>query len=227
MKKALCVILVFVLVFVSNFNMVIAAENIQFDDPDSAVFDPELAQHYLNAGQNILSSPQTRFTVALNIKPIKQIGESWSEDIMQTAGLEIGTYGCALTSSTMIANYYGYSYTPGTFNTALGDNACELIYSAAAKLMGKSKGVYLITADKISNYSLSEIKQTIIGAIDDKEPVLVMLKGGAYGSHFVVASGYTTGTTPTIQIKDPMGKWSTMESYLNQGYTANFLLVYR
>lgn len=217
----------FVLVFVSNFNMVIAAENIQFDDPDSAVFDPELAQHYLNAGKNILSSPQSRFTVSLNITRIEQTDKDWKNIVMQTAGLKIGGYGCALTSSTMIANYYGYNYTPATFNTALGDNACELIYNAAAKLMGKSKGVYLITADNISDYSLSEIKQTIIGAIDDKEPVLVMLKGGTYGSHFVVASGYTTGTTPTIQIKDPMGKWSTMESYLNEGYTVNSLMVYR
>ena len=222
MKKTISIVLL-IAMLLSFSTTSLAVEGYQLDNPDSLIYDEELAQHYLDIAASKNMSQHSRLNVYLDVPLQLQTDSRWTNDTMQTAELSIGEYGCALTSTSMIANYYDRPYTPATLNVALGNNACPLQYGSAAQCMGKTAGVKIS-----SNYpSVSTCKDLIIGAIDDGEPVLIRMTYGTDGSHYVVGYGYATGTSPTIFIRDPMGDWSTLESYQSRGYQVHWLMVYR
>ncbi|TMC11746.1 MAG: hypothetical protein E6J41_05115 [Chloroflexi bacterium] len=56
---------------------------------------------------------------------------SWQSTIMQLGGDPIGGYGCALTSTTMLLNYYGAFLSPTDLNACLGSAADPIVWQAA------------------------------------------------------------------------------------------------
>lgn len=147
-----------------------------------------------------------------------QSGQSWSNDIMQEKGLKIGEAGCCLTSFAMIQRFYGGSLNPGQVNTKLGNAACLFNYETAARIFG-----YEIVNSKSGKVSDSDAIKFIVGGIDSARPILVGMTKSNGGTHFVVAYGYSGST---IFIKDPSGKYTTLNSYLDSGCYVDRLYIY-
>ena len=161
-----------------------------------------------------------RSTNYLNVPNYYLSGQSWSNDIMQTDGLTIGSAGCCLTSFTMIQRYLGGNNNPRGVNNALGNAACPFDYSAAATIFGYriTHRVHEIVSDE---YAID----FIAGAIDLGYPVLVGMKSdGSEPTHFVAAYGHNGST---IYIHDPASgrDYETLNTYL-QSYQVQRLYVF-
>lgn len=156
----------------------------------------------------------------LNVPHYYQDGESWSDNIMQTAGLTIGEAGCGVTSFAMIAKYKRDYYDPGTMNTWLGNYACPFNRSKAAKKMGYTVLNYLYKP------STSTAITTIKGCIEANRPVMVYLVKGSNLTHFVVAKGYSGSN---ILINDPESDWDYdyLNTYLDNGWSVQWMCSYR
>ncbi len=149
-----------------------------------------------------------------------QDGRSWSNDIMQTEGLTIGSAGCCLTSFTMINEYLGSSDNPGEVNSTLGNSACPFVYQDAADKYGL----------RISNIKYGTVTNDYainfcIGAVTGEYPVLVGMIKSSGGTHFVAAYGYNGST---VYIHDPASSrnYTTLQEYLDAGYSVHRLCVY-
>lgn len=117
----------------------------------------------------------------------------------------IGNYGCALTSMTMLLNYYGYTkvptgenLTPETFNTYLNDNngfSNGLIkWEVAASLTEK---LATVSADpenipQLEYISSEKNSVQLKNEITEDRPLILHVDndGKAGGDHFVVGTGY-------------------------------------
>lgn len=55
------------------------------------------------SSKGIITPRVELLSINLNISPYVQTDSRWSSDIMQDEGLPIGTHGCALTSTAMLA----------------------------------------------------------------------------------------------------------------------------
>lgn len=162
-----------------------------------------------------------RSTNYLNVPHYYQNGQTWSNDIMQSRGLTIGSAGCCLTSFTMIQRYLGGNNNPRGVNNALGNAACLFNYSTAATIFG-----YTISNYKHETVSDEYAIDFIAGAIDLGYPVLVgMEKDSDDSTHFVAAYGHNGNT---IFIHDPASgrDYATLDTYL-QNYHVNRLYVYK
>lgn len=158
----------------------------------------------------------------LSVVHYYQSGQSWSNDIMQNAGLTIGKSGCTLTSFAMIQRYLGGTDDPGQVNAKLGNDACPFSYTGAA-----AKYNYTIVNHM---YSLTTIdtetaKDFIIGGINTYHPVLVGLIKSTGETHFVVAYGHLGNT---IYIHDPASSrdYTLLTDYLDKGYNIHRLYIY-
>lgn len=55
----------------------------------------------------------------VDVSPISQQDPRWKNIPLGNSSLTIGSYGCLLTSMTMVANYYGFNETPATVNNKM------------------------------------------------------------------------------------------------------------
>ncbi len=121
---------------------------------------------------------------------------------METYGLSIGSWGCALTSTAMVFKYYGASTDPGVLNDDLGDYACPLDWYAVDDL-GSQGNAEISVFD--SSPTASEFKNTCILALQDGYPVTIGFK----------------------MYNDPNGgQITTLQYFLNQGYEFDRIVVY-
>lgn len=160
-----------------------------------------------------------------------QNGQSWSGNIMQTCGYTIGSQGCALTSFSMVTDYYGYSDNPGEVNTRLGSYACPLAWSSA----GQRYNLDLVGSVH-TQVSSSYAKDYIRGALRNNRPVIVgFIKGSS--THFVVARAFVKETyqpelgfygNEYFYIHDPYSgrNYKFIDDYLDAGYSIHRLKVY-
>lgn len=156
----------------------------------------------------------------LDVTHYYQSGEIWSNDIMQTEGLTIGSAGCCLTSFAMVQRYFGGIYNPRGVNNKLGDYACPFNWTGAASTFDYT----------IENYKRGKVTDDyaidfIIGAIDSDLPVIVGLTNDSTGkTHFVAAYGYSGDT---IYIHDPSSSrdYTELDDYL-ANYYVHRLYVY-
>lgn len=182
--------------------------------------------------KNIITSiPGVAESIFLNMPHYYQSGQSWSNDIMQSQGLTIGSAGCALTSFTMVTNYYGYTDNPGEVNSKLGSAACPLAWSTAG-----SKYSLSLVGNISAATSESDAKTFILGALRQNRPVIVGFKKGT-STHFVVARAYLRETydpseglygEETFYIYDPSSgrDYSYLDDYLAADYYVYSLKVY-
>lgn len=125
--------------------------------------------------------------ISLPITKYFQNNQPWSPDIMYSAELSIQNYGCTLTSYTMIASRFGYSYDPGEVNTIMGTKACPFSWTTAKSRFG-------INYEKLgTDNNLSLAKVIILDALRQNRPVIVCYERldipGRY--HYVVAHRYS------------------------------------
>lgn len=170
--------------------------------------------------------------IFLNMKHYYQDGQTWSGYNMKTCGKTIGNAGCAVTSFTMITNYYGFNDDPGEVNSILGDLACGLHYVAAGNKYGLS-----LVGNVHASVSESYAKNYILGALRNNRPVLVGMKYGSSGTHFVVARGYFEEIYEPengfygrkyYYIYDPSANkdYMFLDDYFDDGYSVHRLKVY-
>lgn len=154
--------------------------------------------------------------VVLDVPLIKQSDSAWKDLEYDTAQnwsdqTSIGTWGCALTSMSMVLRYHGIStlldgtpITPATLNQWLNSQPDGYIgnglvnWVAVTRLtqkLSEQLGTSKLEYGRLAKISLPEI----IEQIDQQQPLVLEIPG-----HFLVGTGYTD-TTPTadVFINDP------------------------
>lgn len=221
MKKfrKLLALIVCLSVFLMNFVPTFAI-NMTYGPTDVVDYDEEVTSQrgddYVKIGSSL---SRTRASKYLSISHYLQNGEVWSDDIMQTAGFTIGEAGCAVCSFAMILTHYGRESNPRWVNKIIGNYACPFYYEAAGNAFSLT-----VHADKDPKDNDTALFY-IIGSIDDAKPVMVKMEKEG-NTHYVAAYGYN-GTT--ISIKDSERSWnySTLNTYIDKGWTVQKLISYK
>lgn len=144
---------------------------------------------------------------------------SWQSTIMQLGGDPIGGYGCALTSTTMLLNYYGAFLSPTDLNACLGSAADPLVWQAATGCTsGKVQGG--VRADFSWDQLDADLKTG--------SPAIVGMLRGQTGTHFVVVTRGGGGEADGYTITDPWdgSTTKTLGSYTNVGYNPLWIVTY-
>src|SRR5207249_10948433 len=86
-------------------------------------------------------SPAARNGSPCGVPVFSQNDPAWRQQIMRVGGDSIGGFGCALTATAMLLNYFGATLSPADLNACLGAQADPLVWSSApvctnAKLAG-------------------------------------------------------------------------------------------
>lgn len=191
------------------------------------VGDPELIAMLTARGRAIrMRRFDDRGFALTGIVRLLQSDPRWANVLMQSEGLSIGEYGCALTSFTIVSNWLSNrSQTPAEVNTILGNDACDMNWEGAANKFG-----YRLILNKIfSSSSLADAKDLVMGSIDYyQKPVIVGMKNNASGEkHFVVAYGYNENMD--IIICDPADynpTRTTLSTYTDDGFHITKVLMY-
>jgi hypothetical protein len=165
------------------------------------------------------ASPSTRPGSPCGVPVFSQNDPSWQSTIMQIGGDPIGGFGCALTSTTMLLNYYGAVLSPADLNACLGSAADPIIWQTAPGCTtGKVQGGVRMdfSWDLLDSY----LKQG--------KPVIVGLLRGQTGSHFVVVTQGGGGEADNYSITDPWdgSTTKTLGTYTNVGYNPVWVVSY-
>ncbi len=157
---------------------------------------------------------------ACGVPVFSQNDPAWRYIVMEAGQHYIGSYGCALTSATMIMNYYGTGITPSFLAACLGSNADLLNWVAVA---GCTKGqVQFVDRPDFS-------WQRIDALLATGRPVIVGLVGGPAGMHFiVVTAGAGGGDGANYSVIDPWDASTdkTLRYFTSRGYTPTWLVAY-
>lgn len=223
--KILSLALAIIMLSLSLSSSVVAAETCySYDGPDG--LNPEdfaeANAELIRIGQMAQMQRNERY---LSVVHYYQSGQSWSNDIMQNAGLTIGKSGCTLTSFAMIQRYLGGTDDPGQVNVKMGNYACDkdtgFSYTVAATKYNFTIINRLRDETKID---IDTSRSFIIGGINTYHPVLVGLKKSQSVTHFVVAYGHLGNT---IYIHDPASgrDYTLLSDYLDEGYNIHRLYI--
>jgi len=144
---------------------------------------------------------------------------TWRHLIMQAGGDPIGAYGCALTSTAMLLNYYGSILTPAELNACLGSSADPIVWAAAPECSHAS-----IAFGARSDFSW----EAVDNVLETGSPVIVGMVRGQTGMHFVVVTSGRGGLSENYTITDPWDgtTFKTLGSYTNTGYNPRWLITY-
>lgn len=193
----------------------------------------------------------TKLPDILDVPHFSQLNSSWKNEKLGTSSSTIGGYGCAITSTTMVLNYYGYTKTPlglsmnpSNLNKYLIDNngyndGNMLVWSSISKMVEEIKKKDNTYKDlpslefSYSNYSEDLIKTDQEATTPGIVQIVINDKGTPKWSddnlHFVVSEGMYDNA---VYVKDPLSlvsKDSTISAnYKNKTYRklARFLKSY-
>lgn len=130
---------------------------------------------------------------------------AWANNITYSLKETIGSVGCAMTSSTMIMDFFGNTYTPATFNTALGNDADDLVWATAAKL----GGVQVVLNNGAPEWGLSSSDMTPLSTQGLKKRIPVVVDTVRYDQptyhHYmvVIAVSGDPSSTSSYTVVDP------------------------
>ncbi len=155
----------------------------------------------------------------ISIKRWQQSGQSYSNDLMQVQNVDIGTYGCMLTSFTMVADYLrNLDYDPGRVNKIITTAACPFQSVVAGQRCSLS-----VDVNEFKNVSVADTAAYVADGISQGLPVIIGMEN-SYTTHFVVAYAYSG---ELVYIKDPASdNKATLQDYTNNGYWVNRILRY-
>lgn len=166
--------------------------------------------------------------ISLNVPLLKQSSDPWQAQIYDTANKwaptnpTINSWGCALTSGTMVLNYHGINklpngttLNPGTLNSWLKSQKDGYIgtgwvnWLALSRLSKLAKSINNITAFDALQYNRtsSEDKNKLTTDINNLLPDILEVT-----DHFIVAKGINGNT---FNINDPYYNRNTLNDYSN------------
>ena len=147
--------------------------------------------------------------INLDVPLIKQGDSQWSKDKLGSSSTTIGAKGCAITSTSMVFNYYGVQTNPKDLNIWLkqnngyaGKNKNEIDWGTAARMSeGKVKFIGRFGTN------LTKIKSEL----NNGHPVIAQVPSKSSSKmHFVVITGYSGST---YYINDPDSNASELSYY--------------
>lgn len=174
---------------------------------------------YNKTGYDNLRVENIEEETQLNIPSIKQFSQPWGTDVYDAASTWAGTYGtiarwgCAITSTSMLLNHYGYNFTPRDINNFLKDhngylrNGAVIWNSVSRMVKENSDGTKPILEYNRVGFNSNEVKSRI----DNNIPSIIKLTNPIdQSTHFVLAKGYS----PTnIFINDPGVEKTKLSEY--------------
>lgn len=135
----------------------------------------------------------------------------------------IRNVGCALTSLSMIFQYYGANKNPGTLNSCMGGHSCPL-YWGSATINTCSNGK--VKWGSWPGFSYARLEQEL-----KKGPVILEIKNSGGGLHFIVVLGGSGSDPRNYTVNDPgvkNGARTKLSSTLAifKGYTPSSMRIY-
>ncbi|EOD00636.1 C39 family peptidase [Caldisalinibacter kiritimatiensis] len=224
MKKIVSMLMIFALLL--NIGTMVFANNEPVIIKDIAP-EGEFSK-YLDTSLNRSGSVgiQSVLNISLPVLAFDQHDPEWKDDIMETDGLSIDHYGCALTSVAMVFRYFGINTDPGKLNEDLGDYACPIHWYRAAELGSDGKAELVTFKEYPSD---SDVINATVAALQDDNPVIVGFKKPDDGTHFVlVKSVIGDGLSwDDYGVIDPNGAtYKNLKYYKDLGWTFHRLVIY-
>jgi hypothetical protein len=143
----------------------------------------------------------------------------WRQLFMRYAGDSIGGYGCALTSTAMVLNYFGVSTNVSLLNDCMGSNADPLFWGVAPRCSGG-----LVQGGVLAAFSWDRLDAVLAKG----DPEIVGVVRGQTGSHFVVVTSGGGQVADGYHITDPWDGTTnkTLGYYQARGYNLDWLVTY-
>ncbi|GEM_PF-2045792 len=144
---------------------------------------------------------------------------NWRNLLMYAAGDSIGNFGCAVTSTAMVLNYYGAGLTPPQLNQCLGQYA-DLLYWAQAVPCAKGA----VTGNNGFDFSWQNLDQVLSAG----KPAIVGMLRGQTGMHFVVVTAGGGGQASNYAVTDPWDGTAnkSLQTFVNSGYNMRWIRTY-
>ena len=130
------------------------------------------------------------------LKPFAQTDPRWGNDLMQTEGTAIRSWGCAMTSTAMIFQYYGLDTDPGRLNRCAGGQADLLHWDPVRARCAAD------TIPAAARWSGQATWGDLEAALAGGRPVVVGMQGGPAGSHFLVVTSGAGNEAGNYKIVD-------------------------
>ena len=171
---------------------------------------------------------RSNWSASLNVHLFLQSGQPWSNDMMRTCNRTIGNSGCLVTSFAMVNMFFGNSRNPGQVNTAMGNNACDWVWSAATTTFpGITLHSFSGTGNSFNNpIPVDTAIHQALGAIQMGIPPIIGLITSYGRTHFVVATGFN-GHTIFLNDPSPFHNFRTLQDALNAGWRVHRFAAYR
>lgn len=149
---------------------------------------------------------------------LSQNDPRWRTAIMQAGGDSIGSYGCALTSTAMLLNYFGQTISPAQLSACLGSAADLLQWWDVDRCTAGH--AHFVDEPDFSWPALDAI-------LAAGSPAIVGFRGGPAGMHFVVVTaGRGGGDGSNYAVTDPWDASTdkTMRYFITRGYTPTWIV---
>ncbi|MGF7057586.1 C39 family peptidase [Brassicibacter mesophilus] len=172
----------------------------------------------------------------LSFSRYQQSGRSWSSHQLLNGTNTIGTHGCALTSTTMVLDYFEYNDNPKQVNNKLlpyqPDNDGNMYWGNVPL----AYNVSLVKSSSVSYSTVDDAYDDVRGQIRLNRPVIIGVKKGNR-THFVAARGILETKDDSeigsvakkyIYIHDPASRnYTQLEDYINDGYYVYRIISYK
>ncbi|MHB8644170.1 MAG: transglycosylase SLT domain-containing protein [Thermomicrobiales bacterium] len=144
---------------------------------------------------------------------------TWRNVIMKSSGDTIGRFGCAVTATAMLLNYYGASLTPAQLNTCLGPKADLIDWVSVVPCADGA-----ITASNAFDFAWPSLDQVLASG----NPAIVGMVRGQTGLHFVVVTAGGGGSASDYAVIDPWDGTTTktLQTFLDAGYNLRWIRTY-
>jgi hypothetical protein len=157
-----------------------------------------------------------------NVPHYRQGDSRWDSDRIGACNNTIGKVGCALTSLTMVARFYGADKDPGTMNSCLGKYACLLDWS--------NRKVGTCTNGRLKWVAWTGFSYTSLERELKKGPVILEISRGR-NLHFIVVLGGSGSNPRNYIVNDPglvNGARTTLSNSLAifKGYSPSSMRLY-
>ncbi len=225
MKKFVSVILSICIIMSMSIGVFAADEELfevngEFFTAEEIAESEIVFEKYLKKGETALNKVQRDTWASLKVSLLLQTDSRWNDLEFPCNHTTYGESGCAMTSYSMVLNYYGNNTTPVTVAEKYQANYGDCCKFSSDNLLKDYPGRSKDSVTNAEKKSYSQIKTAIVGALADGYPVVVKVDADSEGNyHFVVCYAYVTLTSGKVElyIRDPMGTHTYLDEYYNEG----------
>ncbi len=151
------------------------------------------------------SLAKTNKEIKLEMTLYRQADSLWANEKAMFCNKTIGSIGCAITSTAMVLDYYGFNETPSTLTKKLEEWACPLEWDAIETRFG----LHIVRKDSKLDKEQRLLDKDYIAAemvkmLDKGYPVILGLENTrTQATHFIVIYGYKDSPQLDFYILDP------------------------